>query len=222
MLIKAYCYLAQLSSYANYDKTMRKIHHDIEWGKHMENAVSRLIHIRYKNARTLSAFHGTGGFALYLTGNLSYALVYIWDVEKAGARVKRITCGILRGVVYCEERFANQLEEFYGGVAGYVYRVENTPDFAPVSGREDMFYSSRSASVKDVLRVDDVYEALLDYERQGSFKLLRFSDASAEKREKLIDSDASYILDNGMLAANTEQAAFMRRYFTDAWERALA
>lgn len=148
MLIKAYCYRAQLSSYANYDKTMRKIHHDIEWGKHMENAVSRLIHVRYKNARTLSAFHGTGGFALYLTGNLSYALVYIWDVEKAGARVKHITCGILRGVVYCEERFANQLEEFYGGVAGYVYRVENTPDFAPVSGREDMFYSSRSASVK--------------------------------------------------------------------------
>lgn len=34
--------------------------------------------------------------------------------------------------------------------------------------------------------------------------------------------DASYILDNGMLTANTEQAAFMRRYFTDAWERALA
>lgn len=99
MLIKACCYRAQLSSYANYDKTMRKIHHDIEWGKHMENAVSRLIHVRYKNARTLSAFHGTGGFALYLTGNLSYSLVYIWDVEKAGARVKRITCGILRGVV---------------------------------------------------------------------------------------------------------------------------
>ncbi len=105
----------------------------------------------------------------------------------------------------------------------YVYRVENTPDFAPVSGMEDIFCSSRSRSVKDVLRVDDVYEALLDYERQGSFKLFAFfSDASAEKREKLIDSDASYILDNGMLTANTEQAAFIRRYFTDAWERALA
>ena len=154
---------------------------------------------------------------------ICHTLSYTYGTsKKAGARVKRITCGILRGVVYCEERFANQLEEFYGVVAGYVYRVENTPDFAPVSGREDMFYSSRSASVKDVLRVDDVYEALLDYERQGSFKLLRFSDASAEKREKLIDSDASYILDNGMLTANTEQAAFMRRYFTDAWERALA
>ena len=175
-----------------------------------------------KTLEPLSKLHGTDKSALYLTGNLSYALVYIWDVEKAGARVKHITCGILRGVVYCEERFANQLEKFYGGVAGYVYRVEKTPDFAPVSGREDMFYSSRAASVKDVLRVDDVYEALLDYERQGSFKLLRFSDASAEKREKLIGSDASYILDNGMLTANTEQAAFMRRYFTDAWERTLA
>ena len=101
-----------------------------------------------KTLEPLSKLHGTDKSALYLTGNLSYALVYIWDVEKAGARVKHITCGILRGVVYCEERFANQLEEFYGGVAGYVYRVENTPDFAPVSGREDMFYSSRSASVK--------------------------------------------------------------------------
>lgn len=77
MLIKAYCYRAQLSSYANYGRIMRKIHHEIEWDKHMENAVSRLIHARYKNARTLSAFHGTGGFALYLTGDLSYALVYI-------------------------------------------------------------------------------------------------------------------------------------------------
>lgn len=187
-----------------------------------ENAVSRLVRVGDKNARAAVEAPWYGQIRAYLTGNLSYALVYIWDVEKAGARVKRITCGILRGVVYCEERFANQLEEFYGVVAGYVYRVENTPDFAPVSGREDMFYSSRSASVKDVLRVDDVYEALLDYERQGSFKLLRFSDASAEKREKLIDSDASYILDDGMLTANTEQAAFMRRYFTDAWERALA
>ena len=89
------------------------------------------------------------------------------------------------------------------------------------AGRTCFTHRARRLS-KDVLRVDDVYEALLDYERQGSFKLLRFSDASAEKREKLIDSDASYILDDGMLTADTEQAAFMRRYFTDAWERALA
>lgn len=86
MLIKAYCYRAQLSSYANYGRIMRKIHHEIEWGKHMENALSRLIHARYKNARMLSAFMALAG-SRCISRAICHTLSYTYGTSKKQARV---------------------------------------------------------------------------------------------------------------------------------------
>ncbi len=64
----------------------------------------------------ISKLHNSNQKVIYLTSNLAYALVYIWDSIKIGTKQKWITCGVKNGIVCYEEQFPAQLREFYEGV----------------------------------------------------------------------------------------------------------
>lgn len=175
--------------------------------------------IRVLNAR--SKLHDSEEKVVYLTGSVPYALVYIWDAEHIGYDRKHVTCALKGGKVFYEEQFPDQLKTFYKGVSGYLYCVEKNDEFRRVEGRESMFYSSTDAPVSKVVYIEDVYEELMKYEKEGKFQVGRFNEASKEKQDELVQMMASVIEKGNFLEADTPKARFYKKYFKAAWKVAI-
>lgn len=170
--------------------------------------------------RPLSVLHGSDERVVYLSSCIPYTLLYIWDGEKTQYSQKWVTGWVKDGIAYYEEQFPGQLKAFYAGVRGYVYSVLKSGDVLSLPHRENLFYSINPIHVFHVAEIADVYQALLEYERAGKFRVLRFEDASKEKQTELTDRIATYILQNNLPEQDSEESRFMKRYFARAWEKA--
>ena len=129
-----------------------------------------------------SLLHNSDKKVVYLTGNLPFALVYIWDGQHNNFDRKHVSGGIRNGTAFYEEWFPGQLEMFYKNVSGYLYCIQNCIDFQPVENRENMLYSQQDVSVDHAVFIPDVYEEILKYEKSGRFSVLRYNEQS-EKRQ---------------------------------------
>ncbi|MBR2895278.1 MAG: hypothetical protein IKC03_06435 [Oscillospiraceae bacterium] len=167
-----------------------------------------------------SRLHQSEERVVYLSSTLPYVLLYIWDAEKTGSSRKWVTAWLKNGVAYYEEQFPGQLRAFYEGIRGYVYSVLPSNNIQSMPQREDLFYSSAPVKVYRTQEIPDVYQALLEYEREGKFKLLRFEDATPEKQKELIDRIAAYIRESKLTGQDSEHSRFMKKYFVDAWRKA--
>ena len=168
----------------------------------------------------LSKLHQSEEQVVYLSSNLPYVLFYIWDTEKTGSSRKWVTAWLKDGIAYYEEQFPGQLRAFYEGVRGYVYSVLPGDSVRSMSQREDLFYSCDPVKVYRTQEIPDVYQMILQYEREGKFKLLRFEESSPEKQVELIDRIATYIRGSKLTEQDNEHSRFMKRYFVDAWRKA--
>ena len=168
----------------------------------------------------LSKLHQSEDRVVYLSSHLPYVLFYIWDTEKTGSSRKWVTGWLKDGVAYYEEQFPGQLRAFYEGVRGYVYGVMPNDSIQSMPQREDLFYSPEPVKVYRTQEIPNVYQMLLQYEREGKFKLLRFENTSPEKQEELIGRIATYIRESNLMEQDSEHSRFMKKYFVDAWNRA--
>lgn len=168
----------------------------------------------------LSKLHNSDQRVVYLSSSIPYVLLYIWDAEKMGCSRKWVTGWLKDGIAYYEEQFPGQLEAFYSGVRGYVYSVLRSESMESVQQREDMLCSTSPLEVYRVTEIPDVYRELMRYEQEGRFRVLRFEEATAEKQAELIDRIAAYIRSDILPDQEGELACFMKRYFTQAWEKA--
>ncbi len=169
--------------------------------------------------RSGSILHGTERQVVYLTDNIPYALLYIWDLARTNYSYRHVTAWIQHGTAQYEEQFSGQLKAFYQGASGWLYRVAKTGEMAAVKGREGLFCSPVGASVAGTEYVPNVYEALLGWEAHGLLKVWRFEERSQEEREELTNRVVRWIIHNGFFQGQ-EEAAFYRHYFTGAWEQA--
>ncbi len=167
-----------------------------------------------------SKLHSSDNRVVYLTSSIPYALVYIWDAEKNNNHTKHVTCGIRDGEVFYEEKFPNQLETFYKGVSGYLYCVDNE-DTYEVNNREYMYYSLHDKVVVKKIFVLDVYEELLKYEEMDAFKVYRYNEQTAEKKQQFLLMNAYYFIKTNFFDNDLEQVEFYKKYYHDAWDLAL-
>ncbi len=175
-----------------------------------------------KILKPVSDLHNCDKKGIYLTSNIPYALVYIWDSLKTGTNRKWVTCGLKRGIVYYEEQFPNQLQEFYEGVKGYLYAVPKESTLQAVEKREEMYFSTDPIAVHQTIYVPDVYQALCKCQEEGTFRLLKFTDAVREKQQQLIDMISDCIYKSGALTAKNDDSYFFQKYFKEAWKKAEA
>ena len=167
-----------------------------------------------------SLLHGSHRKVVYLTGELAYGALYVWDSEKTGSTRKHITAWVKGGITHYEEQFPNQLQAFYQGVKGWVYCVDSPAELETMKDREGIFYSSESIVVEKILPVDSVLELLLREQQRGTFCLHRYQDASQERQQELTHMIASWIVRQNLLNLEGEDSDFYRRYFPQAWETA--
>lgn len=167
-----------------------------------------------------STLHGADKRIVYLTDNVPYALFYIWDEGVTGSPVKHVTSWVKDGIAHYEEQFPHQLERFYRGVSGWLYRTPKG-DAQVVEGREGLLYTEGDAPV-EAAYVPDVYEALLRREAAGELHVLRYAEQSRLRQEELTGLIAEVIRRADFYREDGVQRAFMQKYFTRAWERAEA
>lgn len=170
--------------------------------------------------KALSSLHGSNKKVVYLTDNIPYALFYIWDENHNNYNRKFVTGWTKNSIAYYEEMFPNQLETFYKGVSGYLYRIEKNTDILKADGREDMYYCENDILVNNAVYISDIYQELMKYEADGNFKLFRFSEQSEEKQNELINKSAGIIAKSDFFKSDKEKLKFYKKYFSEAWERA--
>lgn len=168
-----------------------------------------------------SVLHGTDRRIVYLTGSVPYALFYIWDEGRIGSPIKHVTGWVKGGTAYYEEQSPRQLERFYRGTSGWLYSAPKTPEMGTVENRESLFYNLGDTPVQS-RQVPDVYEELLRHEAAGELVVLRFEEQTEQRQDELTGLIAEVIVRADFYREDEVQQAFMKKYFSRAWERAEA
>ena len=167
-----------------------------------------------------SLLHNTGEKVVYLTDNIPYALLYLWDEEHNGCSAKHVTGWTKNDTAYYEEQFPDQLKYFYQGVSGYLYCISDSADIKAVENRANMFYCTMDATVAKTIYIPDVYEELLKYEAEDKFVVLRYNEQSAERQNELVDFIAKGIVHEKFYVENESKREFMKKLFPKSWEKA--
>lgn len=169
---------------------------------------------------TRSRLHNTEENVVYLTDNIPYALLYLWDAEHNECSFKHVPGWTKNDIAYYEEQSPDQLKVFYQGVSGYLYCVSDSESIKAVENRTNMFYCTTDTMVAEVIYIPDVYEALLKYETEGKFVVLRYNEQSPERKSELVDLIATDMVRFKFYAENEQKQAFMKKHFSKSWEKA--
>lgn len=172
-----------------------------------------------KSLKPCSVLHGSDKKVVWLTGNVPYALIYIWDGEHNNLRQeKHVTAWVKDGMAYYEEQFPDQFEVFYKGISGFLYHIPQKPNIKAYENRDSMYYCADEVTVEKVSFVSDVYDELLRYEQKGDFTVRRFSEQTAERQRELTELIAKAILRDNFCEGNKEKAEFYKMYFEKSWK----
>jgi hypothetical protein len=104
---------------------------------------------------------------VYLTTSRQVALFYIWDFDKDP--IRRMMMDIRDNGVVFQEMFSGALERFYKGTRGYIYHCIGDYEMSEESGVKTCAISREPVPVSDVEYIEDVYEEIMKYEKQGKF-----------------------------------------------------
>lgn len=123
------------------------------------------------------------------------------------------------GELYYEEYFPGALEELYRGKSASLYRC---------SWREGMektqipneYISAAEVPVEEEILIPDVYEALLEEERLGTMKIVRWTEVSEEARDRVRRMAMREILEAGLLGQDSPRARYMREKYPESWAMA--
>lgn len=123
------------------------------------------------------------------------------------------------GDLYYEEYFPGALEELYRGKGASLYRC---------SWREGMektqipneYVSAAAVPVEEEIPIPDVYEALLEEERLGTIRIVRWTEVSEEARDRVRRMAMREILEAGLLGQDSPRACYMREKYPESWAMA--
>lgn len=122
------------------------------------------------------------------------------------------------GILCYDEYFQNQLEEIYAGQTGYVYECEG--QFPQLERMPWVYLSQEEVPVLRCRKIPDLYQQLLQYEKEGLLFVQRYDRVSEKQREvwanvvrrSLQQTDLS--TPEGM-----EYAAYVRAHFPSIYDR---
>lgn len=89
------------------------------------------------------------------------------------------------GIFEFQEYYPNALEETYKGVSGYIYKTSNIPNIKLLQEIKDVYITDTNTIIEDVEYINDAYEEILKYEKQGLIKIVRYEEFIKTKKEWL-------------------------------------
>ena len=94
------------------------------------------------------------------------------------------------GIQRIEEYYPDALIETYQGVSGYIYSAETVEDSGFQTQIPDAVTSEKPVVVNGCEYIDDAYEAILEAEKQGLVRVLRYHELSEKMMNWLKDTIA--------------------------------
>ena len=73
--------------------------------------------------------------------------------------------------------------------------------------------------LKEIL-IPDVYEALLEQERTGALRVVRWAERSDASRAWTVRDEKETIIEHGLLREDSAFARYMREKYPESWELA--
>lgn len=157
---------------------------------------------------------------VYLTSSRQLALHYIWDTNRFGVKMPMLD---IRedGVLVFQEMFSGALEYFYKGVSGYIYHCEGEYPESTDNGVPTCVTSREAVPVTDCEYIDDVYEHILGYEKQGKFVYEHYEDLPQWRIDVIRGHIIRFIQRNDLVNDTAHMSRrFIREKFPQYWAEA--
>ena len=154
---------------------------------------------------------------VYLTTNKQLALHYIWNKEKFP-----VTYPMLHicddGKLIFQEMFSGALELFYKGLSGYIYHCVGEYEINGNVGVTTAAISKEKVSVFDYEFIENVYEKIMEYGKNGSFTYDKFENRSVEAHEAIKRIVLREVKRNNLIKDNKHPLhIFYKKYFPEYW-----
>ena len=152
-----------------------------------------------------------------LTSCLPMALMY-------GVKHFEYPYGYTReGRIYYEEYFPGALREVYGGKSASLYRCLWREDMETTAIPNE-YVTPSPVPVLEELSIPDVYAALLEQERLGALKIVRYQDMTEKRLAWVREAEAQTILEKDLLNVRQDDpfARYLREHYPDSWALAQA
>lgn len=151
---------------------------------------------------------------VYLTTSRQLALHYIWDSQRFGD-IKMPMLDIRDdGILVFQEMFSDALRYLYQGVSGYIYQCEGefpcNPS-VPTSATSDTV-----VEVVDCEYIDDVYEHILQFEKEGKLIYQHYEDLPQWRIDVIRGHIIRFIKRNNLV---TDENHTSRRFIIDRFPK---
>ena len=125
-----------------------------------------------------------------------------------------------KGEIYYEEYFPDALEELYRGKSASLYRCARRAGMAATRIPNE-YVSADPVAVEEEIPIPDVCEALLEQERLGALRIVRWADVPEKTRDWIRRVQMEEILGAGLLEqAESPRARYMREKYPESWAMA--
>ena len=154
---------------------------------------------------------------VYLSTSKALAAVYIWN-----ASYKWMTFEIAEdGIPVYNESFQNGLREFYNGVKGFIYTCESHFETDENTTIRCAVVSKSPVLIQGADIVENAYERILQYERQGALRINHFENLSQEQIAKDKNMILGAIKRLELLKGEHPLSGFVKEKFPIYWQEAL-
>ena len=147
--------------------------------------------------------------AVYLTTLLPMALMY-------GIRNFEYTYGYTKeGQIYLEEYFPDALEILYRGKSASLYICN--PQATESTRIPNEVISAEPVPVMEEIKIEDVYEALLEQEALGALVIHRYDTLSERKLDWIRRAEADTIREMDLIRKDSPAAQYYRTHYPESW-----
>ncbi len=121
--------------------------------------------------------------------------------------------------LYYEEYFPGALEELYRGKKASLYICSWREGMASTQIPNE-YVSTDEVAVEEEIPVPDVCEALLEEERLGTVRIVRWPEMPERRRQWIVKAERETILEHQLLDRDTPMARYIREKYPESWELA--
>ncbi|MEX1378284.1 MAG: hypothetical protein AB1Z23_12540 [Eubacteriales bacterium] len=169
------------------------------------------------NLKTLYPFNTNNSLSqrdcVYLTDKKEMALLYIWVRKFAW-----LTYGFDKeGTVVFGETHKDALKEFYKDVKGYIYTVELDNALENDTSIRNVATVYSEVDVLGCEVIEDVYEEILKYEKQGRIKIRRYEQLSEKEHAKNREMILNTLKSGDLEKKDRALLAYIKMRFSDIY-----
>lgn len=118
------------------------------------------------------------------------------------------------------EYYKDELKDLYYGRAGYIYEVENVEFKENPTNISCAFVTEKEVSVKSELKINNLYDKFLEYEKQHKLIIKKYEDLTDNELNNIKKIVINEIRENNLINETSSYSQFIKEKFPKEWHLA--